>query len=260
LAASINSRHNERYKDWYAVSRLSRGRKTGRIFLEGLRLCQTALAAGVKVEAALLAQSTAARFIAVIPDQIPTWHLADQLFASLADTKNPQGIALVCRAPDLANLPPGPQPKGLYLLADQLADPANLGTMTRTAAAFAFTAVLMTEGTVWPFNQKAIRASMGAVFLLPIYSFPDLAAAVAWLETGRLPVFVADAGGELAAAQLPAGGGALLIGNEAHGISDQARQLATATVHIPMPGRTESLNAAAAMAVLAYEMMQRRDL
>lgn len=258
MAILISSRHNEQYKDWYAVSRSGRGRKTGRIYLEGLRLCQTALATGLQVEAALLAQSAKDRFLDLIPDQVPVWCLTDQLFASLADTKNPQGLALICRAPDLEQIPRAPRPAGLYLLADQITDPANLGAMIRTAAAFGFAAVLTTAGTVWPYNQKVIRASMGAAFLLPSLAFPDLATAVAWLRTGQLPVYAADAGGELAASQLPGGGGALLIGNEAHGISAEARKLATKTVHIPMPGPTESLNAAAAMAVLAYEMMQRQ--
>ncbi len=258
MAKLISSRHNEQYKDWYTISRTSRGKKTGRIYLEGLRLCQTALAAGIEVEAVLLAETAGEKYTDLIPDQLPTWYLSDQLFASLADTKNPQGLALVCRTPAERSIPEVPLADGLYLLADQIMDPANLGTMIRTAAAFGFSAVLTTAGTVWPYNQKLLRATMGAVFLLPILSFPDLAAAVAWLKAGGLPVYVADAKGELAASRLPGGGSALLIGNEAHGISKEARRLATKTVHIPMPGRTESLNAAAAMAVLAYEMMQKR--
>ena len=261
MAGRIDSRQNERYRAWLAIAHRKKGRETSLVLLEGLRLCSDAVQSGVAVDVVLLAESapgTIIRFAAQLPPGPERWTLSDALFRSLCDTEHPQGLALVCRSPILHSPGEKPRPDGLYLVADGISDPGNLGTMIRTADAFAFDGVLVTAGTVWPMNPKVIRAAMGSCFHLPILSFETIETAAAWLAESNVPLFAADPLGQVPVSRLPAGGAALLIGNEAHGLSAQACSLAAYTVRIPMPGRSESLNAAAATAICAYELMKKR--
>jgi TrmH family RNA methyltransferase len=140
------------------------------------------------------------------------------------------------------------------LILDGLRDPGNLGTILRTAAAAGIDAVLLAPGSVDPYNDKALRAGMGAHFRIPVVSqkWDEIAATCAGLS-----VYLADMHGDVAydAADW-SNGWALIIGGEAHGASEAAAALATAgagRVYIPMAAATESLNAASAAAVILFE-------
>ncbi|NLM78867.1 MAG: RNA methyltransferase [Ruminococcaceae bacterium] len=259
----IESRQNSRFRQWLSLNTGRQGRKTDLILIEGLRLCRDALASGVTAETLLIADSapeTIKRITEELPPGVACVSLPDKLFALLSDTENPQGQALVCHSPVLDE-PAGPaRGDGLYLVADGIADPGNLGTMIRTADAFAFSAVLLTSGTVWPMNPKVIRAAMGASFHLPLILFQDITAVAEWLAAAAIPLIAADPQGDQPVTGLAAGGAALVIGNEAHGLSSEARRLADHLVSIPMPGRAESLNAAAAAAICAYELMRKNQM
>lgn len=259
----IESRKNARFKQFKALLRKSEAKKTDRILIEGTRLCSDALSSGVAIEAVLLSDSAyefAIDWLSFLPDDVPCFILTDELFAQLSDTKNPQGIALICKAPVQKGPRSPARVGGLYLAADGMADPGNLGTLIRTADAFSFDAVLLTAGTVWPANPKVIRASMGSCFHLPIILFDEVKDLVDYLAPAGIPLYAADPKGSLLIENLPPGGGALLVGNEAHGLSEEARKSAAFLVSIPMPGRAESLNAAVAASICAYEMMKANRL
>ena len=269
----ITSGDNRLFKQWQLLQKPQQAREQGRIFVEGLRLCRDVLASSAAVEAAIISDSALTRpevsdFLISLPAQIELINLPDQLMQRLSQTRQPQGIALICHSPLIeqpagdqtgsADLASPPAAQGLYLAADQVQDPGNLGTLIRTADAFAFDGVLLTAGTVWPLNDKVIRASMGSVFHLPLIQFPELKSLKSWLSRAGIPLLAADLNGESSLDSRLAGPAALLISNEARGISEQARQLADRRLSIPMPGQAESLNAAAAAAILCYELMRGR--
>ncbi|NLK89905.1 MAG: RNA methyltransferase [Clostridiaceae bacterium] len=261
----IESRDNTTYRTIAAIRRPRRSQKTGLIFLEGFRLCQDALESGVAAVYFLLSDSAADLPVAeplqqLAGESVQTLILPDHLFKTLCDTQNPQGVALVCQAPAIDQPPDPPSDNGLYLIAENIQDPGNLGTMIRTADAFAFDAVLLTESTVYPFNDKVVRAAMGSCFHLPLVCFPDIKAVSAWFRTSDRPgtLLAADpsAAGYLPAdIRLPA---ALIVGNEARGLSPEAREICRKRVAVAMPGRAESLNVAAAAAVLCHDLMRYR--
>ena len=262
----ISSKENPIFKYLISLTRPQLARKQQRVLAEGLRLCRDLILSNVTIEQIIVSDHGLTHpdikcFLASIPGvsgrPMPqTINLTDPLMKKLSQTKNTQGIAMVCLSPILDQPADPPDKGGLYLIADQVQDPGNLGTMIRTADAFDFAAVILIEGTVWPMNDKVMRASMGSVFHLPLISFPRLADAVRWLSQAHIPVIAADLDGDSCldtAVPCPA---ALLISNEANGLSEAARQLADHLVSIPMPGMAESLNAAAAAAILSYEMMR----
>jgi TrmH family RNA methyltransferase len=150
----------------------------------------------------------------------------------------------------------------LLLVAAGLQDPGNLGTLVRSAEAFAATAILTTPGTVSEWNQKALRASAGSVFRVPVVGVT--LAEVAALKSRGVRLFAAVADDPLGEKVLPIAEAdltqacALMIGNEGAGLSEELLALADTRITIPTPGRIESLNAAIAGSLLLYEASRQR--
>lgn len=176
----------------------------------------------------------------------------DEELARLADTESPQGVLMIIAEPRPA-LAAVVRPGARLLLLDGVQDPGNLGTLVRCAAAFALDGVVALDGTVDPWNPKAVRASAGASFRLPVVVAPWAAVDEAVARAG-LTLFVADAGGTDAGLVTPAGGWALVVGSEAQGARPPVRAEADTTLAVPMPGGTESLNAGVAGALLLYAL------
>ena len=147
-----------------------------------------------------------------------------------------------------------------YLALEEVQDPANVGAVLRSAAAFGFAGVLLTPGCADPFSAKAMRASMGAAFKLPLYQTDDLPAALRRFAQGGAAAVAAALRGavDLRSYHYDGGGLVLAIGNEGNGLSEAVIDACTAVVKIPIC-TMESLNAAAAAAVLMWELGGRRD-
>lgn len=262
----IESRENPTFKAIAALRQPRGVQKAGQVFLEGIRLCADALKSGIVADYLLFSDSAAGlpavnELRALAGEQTPNLVLPDGLLNKLCDTKNPQGVALVCRPPAFGKPEARPSDGGLYLIAENIQDPGNLGTMIRTADAFAFDAVILTEGTVFPYGDKVLRAAMGSCFHVPLLRMQDILEVRDWLMTASCPpaILAADpsaSDGLPASLRFPA---ALVVGNEARGLSDEARALCTDRISITMPGRAESLNAAAASAILCHDMMLIRN-
>jgi TrmH family RNA methyltransferase len=179
--------------------------------------------------------------------------VAEALLDAISRTETSQGLLAVL---DYSPLPL-PQPLNFALIADSIRDPGNLGTLLRTAAAAGVQAVFLPPETTEAFAPKVVRAGMGAHFHLPIFNFR-------WDElriaTKALKVFLADMQGIPCWQTNFCQPLALIIGGEAEGATEEARQLAVETVSIPMPGKAESLNAGVAGAVLMFEVVRQRNL
>lgn len=214
------------------------------MLLEGRRLVQDALARGMKPQAAAATPGYDEEHGLV---DFPHIILEDRLFVRIADTKTPQGILA------FFPVPWAPFEKILehekIIILDGLQDPGNVGTIIRTAEAFGFTAVLVTEGTASPFSPKAIRASMGSSLGLDI-------AGIREEDAKRLPhkiISLAPHGSMSLDHEAFSGRTAICLGQEGAGVSRQMLSLSCATVSIPMKGKVESLNVSIAGAiVMAY--------
>ena len=185
--------------------------------------------------------------------------LTDALFAAVCDTENPQGILAVCKKLDwdadavLAKKTP------FLLLAEELNDPGNLGTVIRTADACGADAVFLSKGSVDLYNPKVLRATMGSLFHVPVFQNIDLHALSEKMQAKQIPLYAAHLKGDRYPYALPLQAAcAFLIGNEARGLSEDAAALCDAWVKIPMPGQAESLNASVAAGVLLYEVVRQR--
>ncbi|OZM76723.1 RNA methyltransferase [Pseudonocardia sp. MH-G8] len=183
--------------------------------------------------------------------------VTDQAAASLSDTVTPQGLVAVCDLLDVAVAEALGERPALVAVCAGIADPGNVGTVIRVADAAGADAVLLAGDTVDPHNGKAVRASTGSVFHLPLARDRDAGAVLDACRAAGLAVLVADAGGELdlhdpASDAVLAGPVAWVFGGEAHGVPADLARGADHRVRVPILGRAESLNLATAAAVCLY--------
>ena len=230
-------------------SRRAFRREEGAFAAEGPKLLAEALRWGGERGAVICAPGVE---LPELPAGTRVAEVSDSLLASVADTQSPQGIAFICKGKALSV--PGRLTGGRYLLLDGVQDPGNVGTIWRTADAFGTDGLLLCEGCADPWNPKTVRATMGAVFRLPVYECA-LETAAERLAAAGLPLYAAALRDDTAdVRELDLGRCAVAIGSEGRGVSQRTLELCERTVKIPMSSRCESLNAAVAAAVVLWEM------
>jgi TrmH family RNA methyltransferase len=261
-AIVVTSRANPRVKQLRAAFAGNARLSGGLVAIEGEHLLQEALRSGLPIKTIFLSERIDPP--TWLPRTVELLCLADEAFSSAVATQHPQGIAALLIPPrweiDSALAATTRNPPPLVLIAEGLQDPGNLGTLIRSAEAFGATAVLTTPGTVSEWNQKALRASAGSVFRVPVIAATH--ADIAALKSRGLHLFAAIAGAGDRAVPIAVANFnqpcALMIGNEGAGLSADLLALADARISIPMPGRVESLNAAIAGSLLLYEASRQR--
>jgi len=175
-----------------------------------------------------------------------------KLFTGISDTGTSQGITAVCRLPAVNT--DGIPREGVFLLLDGISDPGNMGTIIRSAAAFGCTAVIVGKSSCCPFTPKVTRAAAGLNATVPLIFDADLAA---FMESNShvIEFIGADAsGGNIDQLERTGRCLGLVIGSEAHGISEETAEHLSRTVAIPMVEGVESLNAAVSASILLYEL------
>jgi len=188
--------------------------------------------------------------------------VSDVVFKSLSETITPQGILAVAEMPDYGLLDKGfleqvyiKNGKIKLLVLEDTADPGNLGTIMRTAEAAGVTGVIMGKGTVDIFNPKVVRSTMGSIFRLPFAYAEDLKETIRELKNQGISFYATHLKGKKSYKDIKySDRSAILVGNEARGLSDEVTDLADTYVLIPMQGKVESLNAAVAAALMMYEV------
>lgn len=248
----ITSPTNPTLKLIHSLQSKRRTREKEQAFvIEGERLLEEAARAGVTPRLILHAPDLDGRSQAAIHSftNVPTQTVASPLLASVSETETPAGLLAIVpfQSPAIR------RPPSFSLVLDRISDPGNLGTLLRTAEAAGVAAVYLMPGTVDAYNPKVVRAAMGAHFRLPIvettWEALPVEAASAW---------VADLAGETYTHVNWRVAHALVIGSEADGPSETALAFTPNRVTIPMPGRTESLNAAVAAGILLFEAARQR--
>jgi TrmH family RNA methyltransferase len=277
----LTSRENRWLKEFRMALRGGLPTESGSVGVEGVRLVEEALRSGCPIQAVLFSESgqrhheRLAPFIDRPEMAFSVLRTTDRLFDGLADTEHPQGVAALVkpreisfgeliRTPDSACSP-------LLVVLAGVQDPGNVGTILRTASAFgatgAATAASGISGTASPYSPKALRASAGAALHLPTLAGISLPILLTQLKVAGIPTLASsirepndNEPPPLAPWQVdwcqPI---ALLVGNEGAGLPEEVERSADTRVRIPMASGVESLNAAAAAAVLFYEAARQRN-
>lgn len=231
-------------------------RENGLLPLEGLRLCLDAAENGIVLEKLIISETAsvkhAERLSRLRGQALEGYILPDNLFEKIGDTENPQGIIALVKTPKTDNTKIAGN--GKYVVLENVSDPSNLGAIARTAEALGANGIIASGGCD-PYSPKTLRASMGALLRLPVYIFGSLADELK--QTGlTLYACVPAREAENIAEVDFMPGSAVMIGNEANGLTASAKAVADRLVTVPMTGRAESLNAAAAAAIAIWEMMK----
>lgn len=252
----ITSSANPKIKLVHALGKKQTRQAQKQFVVEGVRLIEDAINAGAIP--ALIFYTVSAhgdRRARVLLEKISkltgeVYEVNDAVMRAMATTETPPGILAVVPFPQIS---PAANP-GVVLILDSVRDPGNLGTILRSARAAGVTEIWLAPGTVDAFNDKTVRAGMGAHFSVSLRSG-------SWQEiesrVKNIPrIYLADADGEIAYSAAdwskPV---ALIVGGEAEGASDAAKKIATTRVRIPMRGG-ESLNAAMAATLLMFEAVR----
>ena len=257
----ITSPRNARVARALALRTRAGRREAGRFLVEGPAAVREALGAGVVTEVfrdpgvagdAGSVASEAAR------TGVPVLDVTSRVLDRLAATVSPRGPVAVCDRVDVAL--DGIEPaRGVVCVLIEIRDPGNLGAVIRSADAAGAAGVVVSGTSVDVYNEKVVRASAGSLFHVPIARCGPVAEVAGSLRGRGCTLLAAAADGEADVYEAHvAGPVAVFFGNEARGLAPEARALMDASVRVPMRGGAESLNLAAAAAVVLFELGRRR--
>ena len=256
---TITSVKNERVKRAAKLASSSKTRREEGLFvLEGLRLCMDVVRSGLRCAELYVSDAFAGKHAAefealsAVSDEV--FLVNDAVLAKLSDTQTPQGVCCVVKMPAAADVIGGAEDDANVLLLENVQDPANLGAIARTAEALGLSGLLVAGGCD-VYAPKALRASMGALLRLPVET-GETAELLARAKAAGFRCYAStpDADAEPVNTVDWSGRALCVVGNEANGVTPETQAACDARITIPMAGRAESLNAAAAGAILMWEM------
>lgn len=258
----ITSKSNDRIKYAVKIRESASFRKSAKLFFtEGARLCYDAALSGIELkelyvtEKALEKYDSYVRLAAESAER--SFVVSEEVAEKLSDTKNSQGVFCLCKMLDKKTNIGKIKYNGKYIALESISNPANFGAVVRTAEAVGLDGVIVSGGCDI-YNPKSQRAAMGSLFRLNVIETDDLPSDLKNLAANGMSVY-AGVPDESAAkiTEVDMNGGVVaVIGNEGNGITPETCASATKLVTIPMKGRAESLNAAAAASIIIWEMMR----
>ncbi len=250
----ITSKDNAQIKHIAKLQSSARERhNTGLFVAEGLRICDDCANNGIEIKTLVIKKSylekQGEKLNGYIAKASETILVSDEIFSKIADTKTPQGILSVGKIP--LNKVEKIKSNGKYVALENIADPSNLGAIARTAEAIGIDGIIVSADGCDPYSPKVLRSSMGTVLRMDIIVADDF---VNCLKGSGLKLYgcVVKGGKDIRKVSFPCGS-AVIIGNEANGLTEATKQISE-NITIPMQGFAESLNAAAAAAIAMWEL------
>lgn len=184
--------------------------------------------------------------------------ISDNIFNSISETKNSQGIIAVCEQKkyDISNFI---LTNGFYIILEELSDPGNLGTIIRTADACNVNGIFISKGSVDLYNSKVLRSTMGSIFHIPIFKDVEIKYIIEIMRKNNIKIYATHLKGENYIYDFDFKKGcSFIIGNEARGINSKTIIDSDECIKIPILGNAESLNASVAASVIMYEVVRQR--
>lgn len=260
----ISSLSNAQIKNLSLLQTKAKAREEQGLFvIEGIKMYDEAKLADIIVKA-YVSESFYMAKVEEIPNYFETTDyeiITDSVLKEIAETKTPQGVLATVRKQQykLEDLIQDQNP--CLLLLEDIRDPGNLGTILRTAEGAGVTGAILNKSCVDIYNPKVIRSTMGSIYRVPYCIVNDFNEVLKQIKKNGITLFAAHLSGK----SYDTEGNfrkkcALLIGNEANGLSKEASEMSDELIRIPMAGKVESLNAAVAAAILMYEVARQRKM
>ena len=180
-------------------------------------------------------------------------YVSQKVFDSITDVTNPQGILAVVEKNKVNDID---YKQDFFLILDDIQDPGNIGTILRTADSINLNQIIVSSKTADAFNPKVVRSTMGAIFRINVIVCEDLSGVISQLKKHKVKIAVTDLKTDKSIYDVDYKKTAVIIGNEANGVSEKLLERADVKIKIPMTGKTESLNAAVATGIILYEKLR----
>lgn len=265
MTYKIESSSNKQIKWIKSLSQKKARWKEKSFIVEGIRSVEQALKSGCEVE--LIAYSDRLNsnekgqnlLSQILSSDISSICIEDRLFSHISDTENPQGVLAAVKFHFKTIEDSLKEKENFFVLLDRVQDPGNMGTIIRTAEALGSNGIIVSEGCVDVYNSKTVRSTMGAILDIPIIYCESIEKAILELKTAKIRVISSSLETENQIYDLNLKKDiALVVGNEANGISAKVTELSDELAKIPMKGKAESLNAGVASGIFMYEVLRQR--
>ena len=256
----ITSKDNELIKRIAKLISSSKFRReSGRFVAEGVRLCCDGADSGTEIEAFLTTPQAAERYPEdyekISSKAEKTFEISEKLFKQISDTTTPQGFMCIFKTLDKQTLLYTINNQGHYVALENIQDPSNMGTILRTAEALGTDGVILSSNCCDIYMPKVVRGSMGAVFRVPVIIVENFTEYISDITQKGIKTYASTPHEAENINNVDfSDGGVMLIGNEGNGLKNETINVCYKRVKIPMKGRAESLNAAAAAAILMWKL------
>lgn len=228
--------------------------------IEGIKITQEAIEEKAKIKAVIICEDCKNQF--AIPNELlyevakmNCIYVSEKVFMSISDVTNPQGIMAIIEKENEENLKIDFSNDKILIL-DNIQDPGNMGTIIRTCDSLNMKQIIVSKGSSDIYNPKVVRATMGAIFRIKIIESDDLVKTIKELKKHKFKVYATDLKTKNTIYNVDYKKSAVIIGNEANGVSQEVLDESSYRIKIPMLGKTESLNAGVATSIVLYEMFR----
>lgn len=229
--------------------------------IEGVKLVEEAIAENANIKQIIICEECTKT--ADIPRHImyeiaryECVYVTEKLFDFITEVQNPQGILAIVEKQ--ANKNEIDYSEDIIVALDDIQDPGNLGTILRTVDSIGLKQILVSKGTADCFNPKVVRSTMGAIFRVNVVECEDLQKSLKEIKKYKFKVVVTSLQTDKSLYNIDFNKKAIVIGNEANGVSEAIQNLADEKIKIPMLGKTESLNASVATGIVLYEYVRQK--
>lgn len=229
--------------------------------IEGAKLIKEAIQENIKIKMIILCDgcSTENAIDSDLKYEIAKYEcicVSEKIFLSLTNVVNPQGILAVVEKNSNSN--EIDYNYDLFLILDGLQDPGNMGTILRTADSINLKQIIVSKGSADVYNPKVVRSTMGAIFRIKVIESDDLSKTIKEMKKHKIKVVATSLQTDKSIYDISYEKTAIVIGNEANGVSEMVFETVDEKVKIPMAGKTESLNASVATAIVLYEAVRQK--
>ena len=260
----ITSKDNEYVKHIKKLKEKKYREEYKEFIVEGIKMVQEAIEENAKIKTIIICddckvQSSISNELMYEIAKYNCVYVAEKIFSTMSDVINPQGIMAIIEKPENKETEIDFS-KDIFLLLDNIQDPGNMGTILRTADSLNMDQIIVSKGSSDIYNPKVVRSTMGAIYRIKVVEVENLARTVKEFKKHRINVYATDLKTDKSIYDVSYKKAAIVIGNEANGVSEEVLQEASDRIKIPMIGKTESLNAAVATSVILYEAFRQQGI
>lgn len=260
----ITSKDNETIKHIKKLKEKKYREEYNEFIIEGTKMIEEAIAENANIKSIIICddcktQGTIKNELMYEIAKKKCIYVDEKIFNTITDVINPQGIMAIIEKNNVKeqNID---YSQDVFLILDNIQDPGNMGTILRTADSLNIKQIIVSKGSADIYNLKVVRSTMGAIFRVKVIESEDLTKTIIEMKKNNIHVCATDLQTDKSIYDIDYHKTAVVIGNEANGVSNKVLELADTRIKIPMIGKTESLNAAVATSIIMYEAYRKNGI